>query len=106
VNARFVVAKQGDMRASTMASVCAAQNAPQRFSDTFQKLVQRKRGTGGHPMFEDVRFEEMVIEDLVDFCMDQFCCKEVCDALGCQDLCKEQDCPLYTLFDRVKERLG
>ena len=55
-------------------------------------------------MFEDVRFEEMTTEDLVAFCMDNFCCKEVCDSLGCYDLCKEQDCPLYVLLERVRER--
>lgn len=55
-------------------------------------------------MFEDVRFEEMTTMDLVDFCMDNFCCIEVCNALKCEDLCKEQDCPLYVLLDRVRER--
>lgn len=51
-------------------------------------------------------FEEMTIKDLVELCEENFCCIEVCEALGCKDLCKEQDCPLYVLFDRVRERLG
>lgn len=49
-------------------------------------------------------FEEMTTKDLVDFCMEKFCCIEVCEALGCNELCEEQDCPLYVLFDRITER--
>ena len=55
-------------------------------------------------MFEDVPFEEMNTVDLVNFCMEHFCCIEVCDAMGCQDMCKEQDCPLYVLLDRITEK--
>jgi hypothetical protein len=50
-------------------------------------------------------FEEMTTEDLVDFCEENFCCIEVCDALGCRELCAYQDCPLYVLLERVKERM-
>ena len=57
-------------------------------------------------MAKEMNFEEMTTEDLVDFCMDRFCCIEVCEALGCKELCKEQDCPLYVLLERVKERMG
>ena len=51
-------------------------------------------------------FEEMDTTELIEFCMDKFCCIEVCNALGCEEMCKEQDCPLYVLFDRIikKER--
>ena len=51
-------------------------------------------------------YEEMTTKDLVDLCMDKFCCIEVCRALGCEELCKEQDCPLYVLLNRVEERMG
>lgn len=47
-------------------------------------------------------FEELSTKELVEFCMDKFCCYDVCEVLGCEDLCKEQDCPLYVLFDRVR----
>ena len=48
-------------------------------------------------------FEEMTTKELAEFCMDKFCCIAVCEALGCDDLCKEQDCPLYVLLERVRE---
>lgn len=48
-------------------------------------------------------FEDMSLAELVEFCMDKFCCIEVCDVLGCQEMCNEQDCPLYVLFERVRE---
>ena len=47
-------------------------------------------------------FEEYSTKELAEFCMDKFCCIEVCKALGCEELCVEQDCPLYVLFDRVR----
>lgn len=53
-----------------------------------------------------MQYEEMTTKDLVDLCMDKFCCIEVCDALGCREMCEEQDCPLWVLLERVRERWG
>ena len=52
-----------------------------------------------------IPFEEYTTEDLVDYCMEKFCVIEVCNALRCSHLCKEQNCPLYELLERVKERM-
>ena len=49
-----------------------------------------------------INFENMSTNELVNFCMDKFCCIEVCQVLGCCNLCQEQDCPLYVLFDRIR----
>ena len=49
-------------------------------------------------------FEEYSTEELVNLCMDKFCCIEVCKALDCEELCKDQDCPLWVLLERVRER--
>lgn len=51
-----------------------------------------------------IQFETLSTQELVDFCMEQFCCSEVCEALGCKALCEQEDCPLFVLLDRIRER--
>ena len=48
-------------------------------------------------------FKEMTDAELLDFCEDNFCEYKVCQALGCGDDCKDEDCPLVQLFDRFKK---
>lgn len=48
-------------------------------------------------------FKEMTDAELLDFCEDNFCEHRICVALGCEDNCKEEDCPLVQLFDRFKK---
>lgn len=48
-------------------------------------------------------FKEMTDAELLDFCEDNFCEYKVCQALKCEDNCKDEDCPLYQLFERFKK---
>ena len=51
-----------------------------------------------------MNFRNMTDAELLDFCEEQFCQYDVCKALECDDLCKEDDCPLVQLFDRFKQK--
>lgn len=48
-------------------------------------------------------FKEMTDTELLNFCEDNFCEHKVCEVLGCEDNCKNEDCPLVQLFERFKK---
>lgn len=50
-------------------------------------------------------FSNMSDIDLLNFCWGRFCDYDVCKALKCESLCKDEDCPLAQLFERIDSRL-
>ena len=50
-------------------------------------------------------FSNMSDRDLLNFCWERFCDYDVCKALKCESLCKDEDCPLAQLFERFDSRL-
>lgn len=50
-----------------------------------------------------MKFSEMTDKELLEFCEDNFCEYKVCQALKCEDNCKDEDCPLCQLFNRFKK---
>lgn len=47
-------------------------------------------------------FEEMTDQELIDFCQINMLDIKVCQALGCEELCKEEDCPMAQCLDRFE----
>lgn len=48
------------------------------------------------------KFEEMTDQELIDFCHINMLDIKVCNALGCEELCKEQDCPMVQCLNRFE----
>lgn len=52
-----------------------------------------------------MKFSKMTDAELLDFCEDNFCELAVCKALGCEENCIDEDCPLAQLFQRFKKKI-
>ena len=48
------------------------------------------------------KFEEMTDQELIDFGHENMLGVEVCMALGCEEWCKEQDCPMFQCLNRFE----
>ena len=48
------------------------------------------------------KFEEMTDQELIDFCQINFLDLKVCNALGCEEWCKKEDCPLTQCLNRFE----
>ncbi len=51
-------------------------------------------------------FRQMTDQDLIDFCYEHFSCAEVCYALQCSDLCRDEHCPLTQLVERFQNHIN
>lgn len=49
------------------------------------------------------QFENMTDQELIDFCHENMLDSKVCEALGCKELCKDEDCPMTQALCRFEK---
>lgn len=49
-----------------------------------------------------IDFEKMTNQELIDFCHENMLDIRVCKALGCEELCMVQDCPMAQCLNRFE----
>lgn len=50
-------------------------------------------------------FEKMTDQELIDFCHINMLDIKVCRALGCEEWCKEEDCPMVQCLNRFEKMI-
>lgn len=50
-----------------------------------------------------ITFEKMTDQELINFCHENMLGSEVCKALGCEQWCQEEDCPMTQCLNRFEK---
>lgn len=52
------------------------------------------------------RFVEMTDQELIDFCHINMLDLKICQALGCEELCRDEDCPMVQCLNRFEKYIA